>query len=138
METNTKSHSILCYITWIGWIVVLCIRNKEDEVVKHHLNQALVLNLAVTIVNIIARIGGDEFLVFCKDILDMSSVNEKVQTLFKKLESSPVGEDEKYIIRTSVGIAVSPQDGTTCKRLFDKADRNMYKVKRSGKNSYNF
>ena len=24
------------------------------------------------------------------------------------------------------------------KRLFDKADRNMYKVKRSGKNSYNF
>lgn len=58
METNTKSHSILCYITWIGWIVVLCIRNKEDEVVKHHLNQALVLNLAVTIVNIIARIGG--------------------------------------------------------------------------------
>lgn len=88
--------------------------------------------------DIIARIGGDEFLVFCKDILDMSSVNEKVKTLFKKLESSPVGEDEKYIIRTSVGIAVSPQDGTTCKRLFDKADRNMYKVKRSGKNSYNF
>ena len=60
METssNTKSHSILSYITWIGWIVVLCIRDKEDEVVKHHLNQALVLNIAATIINILSRIGG--------------------------------------------------------------------------------
>lgn len=57
-NTNTKSHSILSYITWIGWIVVLCIRDKEDEVVKHHLNQALVINLAATIVNIISRVGG--------------------------------------------------------------------------------
>lgn len=60
METssNTKSHSVLSYITWIGWIVILCIRDKEDEVVKHHLNQALVLNLAFTIVNVLSRIGG--------------------------------------------------------------------------------
>ena len=60
METssNTKSHSILSYITWIGWIVVLCIRDKEDEVVKFHLNQALVLNIAVIVVGIITGIGG--------------------------------------------------------------------------------
>jgi len=88
--------------------------------------------------DITARIGGDEFLVFCKDILDMSSVNEKIKNLFKNFENNPVGEEEKYIIKASVGIAVSPQDGTGFKRLFDKADRNMYKVKRSGKNSYNF
>ena len=60
METssNTKSHSVLSYITWIGWIVVLCTRDKEDEVVKHHLNQALVINLAATIVNLLSRAGG--------------------------------------------------------------------------------
>ena len=85
-----------------------------------------------------ARIGGDEFLVFCKDILDMSSVNEKVKKMFDNFAENPVGEEEKYIIKASVGISVSPQDGNTFKRLFDKADRNMYKVKRSGKNSYNF
>ena len=85
-----------------------------------------------------ARIGGDEFLVFCRDILDMSSVNEKIGKLFETFANNPVGEKEKYVIKTSVGIAVSPQDGTGFKRLFDKADRNMYKVKRSGKNSYNF
>lgn len=85
-----------------------------------------------------ARIGGDEFLVFCKDFLDMSSVNEKVKKMFDNFAENPVGEEEKYIIKASVGISVSPQDGNTFKRLFDKADRNMYKVKRSGKNSYNF
>ena len=88
--------------------------------------------------DITARIGGDEFLVFCKDILDMTSVNEKVNQMFANFANTPVGEEEKYVIKTSVGIAVSPQDGTGFKRLFDKADRNMYKVKRSGKNSYNF
>ncbi|MCR4647710.1 MAG: diguanylate cyclase [Lachnospiraceae bacterium] len=85
-----------------------------------------------------ARIGGDEFLVFCRDILDMSSVNEKLKKLFENFANNPIGEKEKYVIKASVGIAVSPQDGTGFKRLFDKADRNMYKVKRSGKNSYNF
>lgn len=85
-----------------------------------------------------ARIGGDEFLVFCRDILDMSSVNEKIKKLFDTFAQNPIGNEEQYIIKTSVGIAVSPQDGTGFKRLFDKADRNMYKVKRSGKNSYNF
>lgn len=85
-----------------------------------------------------ARIGGDEFLVFCKDILDMSSVNEKVKKMFDNFSANPVGEKEQYVIKASVGISVSPQDGSTFKRLFDKADRNMYKVKRSGKNSYNF
>ena len=68
----------------------------------------------------------------------MTSVNEKVKQMFANFENNPVGEEEKYVIKTSVGIAVSPQDGTGFKRLFDKADRNMYKVKRSGKNSYNF
>ncbi len=85
-----------------------------------------------------ARIGGDEFLVFCRDILDMSSVNEKVRKVFETFAQNPVGDKEQYVIKTSIGIAVSPQDGTGFKRLFDKADRNMYKVKRSGKNSYNF
>ena len=104
-----------------------------------------VLKTAADIINntfgendITARIGGDEFLVFCRDILDMTSVNEKVKQMFANFENNPVGEEEKYVIKTSVGIAVSPQDGTGFKRLFDKADRNMYKVKRSGKNSYNF
>ena len=57
-NSNTKVHSILSYITWVGLIVVFFIRDKEDEVVKFHLNQALVLDLAVVVIAIITGIGG--------------------------------------------------------------------------------
>ena len=58
MNSNTKLYSILSYITWIGFLISLLARDKNDETVAFHLNQALVLNLASTIIGLIARIGG--------------------------------------------------------------------------------
>ena len=46
--------------------------------------------------------------------------------------------EEHYVIKASVGISSSPNDGTTYKKLFDKADKKMYKVKRESKNTYKF
>ena len=115
-----------------------------NDTFGHRFGDCVIKTAAETILktfgenDLVARIGGDEYLIFCRDILDMSSVNEKIKNLYEYFASHPVGDKEKYIIKTSMGIAVSPQDGRVFKRLFDKADRNMYKVKRSGKNSYNF
>lgn len=88
--------------------------------------------------DIIGRIGGDEYLVFCKDMLEMTVIKEKLAGLFECFENNPIGLKDKYIVKASVGVAVSPQDGTNYKKLFDRADRNMYTVKRSGKNTYTF
>lgn len=40
---DAHTTSILCYITWIGWIIAFLLGDKENA--KFHLNQALVLNL---------------------------------------------------------------------------------------------
>lgn len=88
--------------------------------------------------DIIGRIGGDEYLVFCKDMLEMTVIKEKLKSLFERFENNPIGLRDRYVVKASVGVAVSPQDGTTYKKLFDRADRNMYAVKKSGKNTYTF
>ena len=58
MSKNTKLHSILSYITWIGFLIVLFMRDKDDRVVNCHLNQALILNIASTVGMALGRSGG--------------------------------------------------------------------------------
>ncbi len=57
-KNNTKLCSILSYFSWIGWIISFAIRDKDDEVVKFHLNQGLVLNLASLVLTVVSRFGG--------------------------------------------------------------------------------
>ena len=45
MNGNNKTAAIVSYITWIGFLIALCIGDRSDRYVSHHLNQALVLNL---------------------------------------------------------------------------------------------
>ena len=45
MDSKNKTAAIVSYITWIGFIIALCIGDRSDRYVMHHLNQALVLNI---------------------------------------------------------------------------------------------
>ncbi|MBQ8945242.1 MAG: DUF4870 domain-containing protein [Lachnospiraceae bacterium] len=54
---GSKGLAVLSYITWVGWLIALLARNKEDTLVKHHLNQALVLNLLSTVCGFLSRLG---------------------------------------------------------------------------------
>ena len=58
MNKNSKLYAIISYITWIGWIIALVASDKDDQMVRHHLNQALVINLLETAGTILTRIGG--------------------------------------------------------------------------------
>ena len=45
MNGNNKTAAIVSYITWIGFLIAMCIGDRSDRYVSHHLNQALVLNI---------------------------------------------------------------------------------------------
>ena len=51
---NARTAGIVCYITWGGWIIALIMGEQDDEFVKHHLNQALILNICATICSAIS------------------------------------------------------------------------------------
>ena len=58
MYKHTKLYSTLSYITWIGWIISFILYDKNDRLTRHHLNQALALNIVGILVSVGTRIGG--------------------------------------------------------------------------------
>ncbi len=53
---NARTAGIVSYITWVGWIIALIMGDQDDEFVKHHLNQALILNICATVCSAISGI----------------------------------------------------------------------------------
>lgn len=74
--------------------------------------------------DVVGRFGGDEFIVFVKDIPDPQWLRQK----FQGLTSFDAGDCH---CTCSVGIAVFPQDGSDYDTLFKKADRALYQAKAS-------
>lgn len=86
----------------------------------------------------VARIGGDEFVVFCSlaDADSEEELLERVVLLVKNWSEIPlmVNEGEVFHVTVSVGIAFAPRDGKTYDELFHSADLALYKSKELGRN----
>ncbi len=55
-KMNAKVTGIVSYISWIGWIVAFLAGDKEGA--KFHLNQSLILMIAMMVVSILSAFGG--------------------------------------------------------------------------------
>ena len=85
--------------------------------------------------DLIARISGDVFVLCLYNPEETESIQRTVRHVHKAvLEDSPEGLQ----LSTSMGVALSPKDGTTFEELYHKADVAMYCAKRKGGNSYLF
>jgi diguanylate cyclase len=87
-------------------------------------------------VDIICRIGGDEFAVILEaraEAIDSASVAEKILEAL----AAPVALDTREIyVTASIGISLYPQDGADLQTLTRNADTAMYQAKGKGKNAY--
>lgn len=86
----------------------------------------------------LSRFGGDEFTLLLPSI----SSPEDARTIAKKVISTlkapfDLGEHEVFV-GVSIGIAVSPNAGTTVEQLIQNADVAMYHVKGRGKDGYQY
>ncbi|MEG1847550.1 MAG: GGDEF domain-containing protein, partial [Lachnospiraceae bacterium] len=87
--------------------------------------------------DICGRVGGDEMLIFLKDIEDgrLQCEAERVIAIYKNFG---VGEYVKYTVTASIGAAVYSRDGKTFEELYKAADQALYRAKRNGKNQLMF
>jgi diguanylate cyclase (GGDEF)-like protein/PAS domain S-box-containing protein len=88
--------------------------------------------------DLVARFGGDEFMVLLPEMALRSDVEEVAGKLLQSI-CVPLHADGRPIsVSASVGIAVFPNDGDTPQELIKHADTAMYMAKSRGRAHYRF
>ncbi|MBR6307152.1 MAG: GGDEF domain-containing protein [Lachnospiraceae bacterium] len=89
--------------------------------------------------DIIGRTGGDEFMVFLKDVTDDLIIEREANRITKFFHDFKAGGDYvKYSASASIGAAIFPDDAKNFKDLYMAADQALYKAKKRGKNQLAF
>jgi diguanylate cyclase (GGDEF)-like protein/PAS domain S-box-containing protein len=86
--------------------------------------------------SIVGRIGGDEFIIYLKNINSEELICEKAEELVNGFRSNFAKEILNYKVSGSVGIAKYPEHGKSFKELFINADKAAYLAKNKGKDNY--
>ncbi|TGU68385.1 GGDEF domain-containing protein, partial [Mesorhizobium sp. M00.F.Ca.ET.186.01.1.1] len=85
---------------------------------------------------VIARMGGDEFTLICKNVQSDQAFAELATQVVKEIETPYRLQSNDYYVSASIGIAVYPDHGTGVEQLLKNADTAMYEVKKNGKNGF--
>ncbi len=83
--------------------------------------------------DIIGRLGGDEFLVFIKDITDRSTLAKRMDELYRSLQAS-----EGIPFTCSAGITLISGDNFSYEESLKQADVALYQSKVKGRNVYSY
>ena len=87
--------------------------------------------------DVIARFGGDEFVIVLAQVDDAETVREVARRVVESLcQPIPLAGGGTARIWASVGVAMCCADGETLNDLLKKADAALYAAKRDGKNTY--
>jgi diguanylate cyclase (GGDEF)-like protein len=84
--------------------------------------------------DLVARFGGDEFVVAQLGVADKAQAEDLARRLWSALSAPVPFRDQEIVMTVSIGIAVSPMHGETAARLLKSADLAAYSAKASGRN----
>ena len=90
------------------------------------------------VTDIIGRTGGDEFIIFLKDLKDDAVIEREAGRVAGFFKDFTVGTYTKYSPTASVGAAIFPRDASDYESLYKAADTALYKAKKRGKNQLAF
>jgi len=86
----------------------------------------------------VARLGGDEFTVLVEGVAAPEDAAQVAEKVLAALAAPYKIQDTEFFTGASIGIAVTPDDGSELELLLRNADSAMYRVKESGRNGYQF
>jgi diguanylate cyclase (GGDEF)-like protein/PAS domain S-box-containing protein len=111
---------------------------RINDALGHHVGDNLLVSVAARLgemlrpADTLARVGGDEFVVFCEDIAGEDAALNVVTRLIGALEAPFRLADHEHHVTASIGIALSDR-GATAASLLRDADAALYRAKERGR-----
>lgn len=108
----------------------------------HHVGDKLLkgiagrLRLCTRADDIVARIGGDEFVIILSDIKSTDDVEITANKIIEDISEPYEIEGVTIRVSVSIGIAYYPENGITKDTIVTCADLAMYEAKSKGRNNY--
>ena len=96
------------------------------------------LSLLVGEGNVVARHGGDEFLILISNVTDEVQLSNLAQLILRKFAKPFSLHGQEVFISPSIGISIFPTNGDNPDDLIKQADAAMYHAKDKGRNNYQF
>ncbi len=88
--------------------------------------------------DVVCRWGGDEFVVLLSEIKDPDEAAKFSQRLLSTFQHPLNIEGHQIYLKSSIGIAIYPDDGQEAETLLKNADSALYRTKEWGRNHYQF
>ena len=86
----------------------------------------------------VGRLGGDEFIVLLGGLKQAKDATPVVRNLVERFRRPFVVGKREFLLTTSVGISIYPQDGELASELLRNADSAMYHSKKLGRNTFSY
>jgi diguanylate cyclase (GGDEF)-like protein len=96
------------------------------------------LQAVVSSGDVVARFGGDEFVVLQCGVNDKKQVETFGLQLVSALRNPIKYKEHEIVATVSIGVALAPADGSTSERLLKSADLALYRSKADGRNCIRF
>lgn len=84
--------------------------------------------------DLVGRVGGDEFIIFLENRLEVDKLVTRCERILNSLQEDYIFENNATSIKGSIGMALYPEHGVTYEELYSNADTALYKSKGMGKN----
>lgn len=88
--------------------------------------------------DLVARVGGDEFVMVITGLLDTGEIEALCRRLIDSLEQPIQLEGQDIFISASIGIALAPSDAREAAELLRYSDIALYEAKASGRGTWRF
>lgn len=135
-EADAENYQVALYFIDID-------KFKEvNDTYGHNVGDKMLINVSKRLLNnirendVIARIGGDEFVLIAKNIKNEDNVIQLAANLKKKIKEPMEVENQIFHVGLSIGVAIYPQHGSSSEELVKNADIAMYEVKKSTRGDF--
>lgn len=131
----------------IGFLLVDLDRFKNvNDTLGHAIGDQLLIRVATVLRDsvlendLVARYGGDEFIILVIDTKDniQKRIEDVVDNIYTKLKQQIRIERYDLIVTPSIGGALYPHDGENFNDLLKNSDAAMYQAKRTGRARFEF